>query len=632
MSAPVPNDAGRVPPNDLDAERAVLAAVLLDSSALAKVRPLLDDAAWFNPAHRDIWRAVRGVADAGQPVDVITVKGRLSELNWLERVGGSRYFGDLVDATPAVANVEAHARIVVEKGRLRRLIEACHETAAVGYTAADVDALRAELLRRVEGDGPTDNATRWITAADMAVPLPPVDWVVGGLQVAAGRPNMVVGRSASAKTLFVQSMALSVATGRLFLGQFSTGRGGPVAHIDMDQGCNATKRRYQRLAAAADIDLAGLGDSLRLLSPPPIALTDNGAEAWLTRELAGARLCVLDSLVAACPGVDENDARIVQYMHLLWRVSEATGCAIVVVHHEGKSRPGDHRDARDGPRGSSAIIGACGTVVSMAGPVDAPRLVSCTKPSAEGDGQFFEPFYVRPHSAAVGTDPDAGLGLAYMTREQVDPPKNPSAELDRVAMRVLEVLAQRPGASGTELRSLVGGGVRAVDGAVAMLLRQGAIRTGRGPGRGAPTCHYLVAGGQSLSSENGSSHPCRPTELFSDVRPPVRGGSEVERREPVVLRPGSKFVERQSEVERRADEDEAAAGEDDTPPPSANCPIIPGPVPPLPIANCLPSGPAPTGPVPVAAVSVQNQSGESWRSRRERAAAATAHRTVGNSR
>ncbi|MFZ5890342.1 MAG: replicative DNA helicase [Myxococcota bacterium] len=131
--------AGRVPPNDLDAEAAVLSAVLLDSNAFDQVQETLQAEHFYADANRRIFEAVVDLQNSGRPVDIVSVAGYLRDRNRLEQIGGTPYLAQLSDATPAVAHVAAHAQAVREKWRLRQLIATCQRFAAEGYaTPPDV--------------------------------------------------------------------------------------------------------------------------------------------------------------------------------------------------------------------------------------------------------------------------------------------------------------------------------------------------------------------------------------------------------------------------------------------------------------------------------------------------------------
>jgi hypothetical protein len=84
---PVP-EPGREPPHNLEAEEAVLGAVLAAGRLLGEVAAVLEEADFYRPAHRTIWRAILRLADRGQPTDPVTVLGELDDAGELADVGG----------------------------------------------------------------------------------------------------------------------------------------------------------------------------------------------------------------------------------------------------------------------------------------------------------------------------------------------------------------------------------------------------------------------------------------------------------------------------------------------------------------------------------------------------------------
>lgn len=124
---------GRVPPNNSEAEAAVLSAVLCDAKALDTVLEFLEADHFYSDANRRVFEAAIELHAKGQPVDTQTVAAWLKDRERLQAVGGISYLAKLVDATPSVAHVAAHAKIVKEKARIRRLIETCQMVAASGY-------------------------------------------------------------------------------------------------------------------------------------------------------------------------------------------------------------------------------------------------------------------------------------------------------------------------------------------------------------------------------------------------------------------------------------------------------------------------------------------------------------------
>ncbi|UQA59601.1 replicative DNA helicase [Polyangium aurulentum] len=125
--------AGRVPPHDLDAEAAVLSSVLLERDALDRVLEILKPEHFYSDANRRIYEAATQLAISGTPIDIVSIASWLRDREWLNHIGGSSYLAQLADATPAVAHVATHAKVVYEKWRLRQLIATCQKVAAEGY-------------------------------------------------------------------------------------------------------------------------------------------------------------------------------------------------------------------------------------------------------------------------------------------------------------------------------------------------------------------------------------------------------------------------------------------------------------------------------------------------------------------
>ena len=125
--------AGRVPPHDLDAEAAVLSAILLSRDALDRVLEQLKPEHFYSDANGRIYEAAQELATLGSPIDIISIASWLRDRERLAQIGGAAYLAQLADATPAVSHVAAHAAVVYEKWRVRQLIATCQRVAAEGY-------------------------------------------------------------------------------------------------------------------------------------------------------------------------------------------------------------------------------------------------------------------------------------------------------------------------------------------------------------------------------------------------------------------------------------------------------------------------------------------------------------------
>jgi replicative DNA helicase len=124
----------RIPPQNIEAEQAVLGAVLLDKEALITVSDILHPDDFYRVAHQKIYNSMLNISDMGEPVDLVTLTADLQGQKILEEVGGIVYLTDLVNAVPTAANVEYYAKIVEEKSIVRRLIRVTTEIASTGYT------------------------------------------------------------------------------------------------------------------------------------------------------------------------------------------------------------------------------------------------------------------------------------------------------------------------------------------------------------------------------------------------------------------------------------------------------------------------------------------------------------------
>jgi replicative DNA helicase len=129
----------RTLPHNLDAERSVLGAILIDNEAFNVAASVIDARAFFRDAHRRIFDRMVALSERSQPIDLITLKEELERAGELDEVGGPAYIAALLDGVPRTTNVEYYARIVKEKSTLRHLIYSANKILANAYEA-DQDA------------------------------------------------------------------------------------------------------------------------------------------------------------------------------------------------------------------------------------------------------------------------------------------------------------------------------------------------------------------------------------------------------------------------------------------------------------------------------------------------------------
>src|SRR5437867_3730981 len=132
---PDPSDptAFRLPPQNLEAEKAVLGAVLLDNQALYKALEVISPDEFYLPKHRKIFEAMIALAEHNQVIDLVTLSDHLQHAGALEAIGGNGYLTDLAQADATAASVTYHAKLIHETGINRILINVATEIVTRGY-------------------------------------------------------------------------------------------------------------------------------------------------------------------------------------------------------------------------------------------------------------------------------------------------------------------------------------------------------------------------------------------------------------------------------------------------------------------------------------------------------------------
>lgn len=403
------SEAAQVATHDLDAEASVLSAVMLDPLALDRVEGL-QPSDFYSGRHHRIFEACVAVRKTGKPVDVTTVGGWLKDRRRLQEVGGMPYLGEILDATPAPANVAAHAELIRNHAdrralasSLERMVTRCRH--GQGDSRAILESVRRDATEALEATAPQP-ADPWLWKTDdVFAQLPDVPWLCEGLRLAPGAPTLIAGYGFSGKTISAQSLALAVAVGGRAWDSFPC-RAGLVRHIDHEQGQHTTFSRYQRLARAMGIRPDELRGRLQVSVMPNVYLDGSDAEGHYMRAADGAALVVLDSLRAAIPSADENSSEVRRHLDLLGLVSERTGCVFLVIHHAGK--PNVERAGRFSMRGSSSLFDAAGSVFVFSAPErGAPTEVEHAKERVTG--QPLDSFGLEVRDVPIDLDERAGV-------------------------------------------------------------------------------------------------------------------------------------------------------------------------------------------------------------------------------
>ncbi len=128
--------ADRVPPQNLEAEEAILGGILVDAEAIGRITDILEGDAFYLAAHRSIYEAALTLHQSGKPADLMTVATWLGDRGILDKVGGQSRLVELYDRTPSAVNIDLYAQLVMDKYLRRRLIRVGNEISDLGHDTA----------------------------------------------------------------------------------------------------------------------------------------------------------------------------------------------------------------------------------------------------------------------------------------------------------------------------------------------------------------------------------------------------------------------------------------------------------------------------------------------------------------
>ena len=128
----------RIPPNSMEAEMAVLGALLATpEEATFQIQGRLDSSHFYYAAHQAIFSGIAALQDSRRPIDIVTLAQQLADKGVLNDIGGEAYLSELVKHAPQTANIAHHANIVWERHQLRDLINVTHDIMNCAYDQQD---------------------------------------------------------------------------------------------------------------------------------------------------------------------------------------------------------------------------------------------------------------------------------------------------------------------------------------------------------------------------------------------------------------------------------------------------------------------------------------------------------------
>lgn len=292
------SDGGRVPPQDIVAEKSLLGALMLSNEALPEVLTILKPRDFYETRHQVIFQAMEDLYDRHQPVDLLTLTSELKSKKKLKEVGGGPYLTELSNFVPAASHAKAYADIIEKMSVRRRLIKAGTEIANKAYeddAVADtligeaerqlfevsdkivksdyvpMEELLADAFDRIEELHKNKGALRGLKTGFRDLDKKTAGFQKGDLVIIGARPAM-------GKTTFAQNLAYNIASinkkGVLFFSMEMAANEIIDRMISDVSGVDNWKMRTGNLT---DEEFSRIGDALGEMDEIPIYIDDTSS-------------------------------------------------------------------------------------------------------------------------------------------------------------------------------------------------------------------------------------------------------------------------------------------------------------------------------------------------------------------
>src|SRR3954465_1375173 len=380
--------AERTLPHNLEAERAVLGAILLHNDAFNLAAEVIDAHDFYRDAHRRIFDKMVTLAERNDAIDLVTLKEELGRSSELDEVGGPAYIAALVDGIPRPTNVEHYAQIVKEKATLRSLIYSANKIVASAYEAeeeADVILDQAEhaifaiaddkvrdgfVSLRDLAQGSLETIEKLHARKELVTGVPTgftdLDEMTSGLQ--PGDLVIVAARPSMGKTSLVLNMAQHVGTKTdMTVGIFSLEMSKEQLFLRMLTGEARIDAHQLRGGFLGERDWGRLSQAIGVLSEAKIFIDDTASIGMLEmrakcRRLAsehGLNLVIVDyiQLMQGRGRFENRTLELASISRSLKGLAKELGVPVVVLSQlsRGPESRSDHRPQLSDLRESGAL-------------------------------------------------------------------------------------------------------------------------------------------------------------------------------------------------------------------------------------------------------------------------------------
>ena len=289
---------GRIPPQNIDAERSLLGAILLDDSAFPEILEKIKPIDFYEKKHGTIYRAMVSLYEHSQPIDLLTLRSELNNQKLIKEVGGAPYLTDLTNVVPTASNVLSYAKLVEQDSIRRRLIRAGTEITNQAYDGStDVSVMLGAAEKELFAVSDQTTKTEYAALEDLLVDafdrmealhtnkgalrglktgFRDLDNKTAGFQ--KGDLIIIGARPAMGKTTFAQNLAYNIAginkRGVLFFSMEMAKNEIVDRMIASTSGVDSWHIRTGNISAD---DFAKIGDALGEMSEIPLYLDDTSS-------------------------------------------------------------------------------------------------------------------------------------------------------------------------------------------------------------------------------------------------------------------------------------------------------------------------------------------------------------------
>lgn len=460
-----PSSMLRVPPNDVEAEAALIGCCLLDHDVFPTLAEVVAPSDFYRSVNAKVWSVFHDVHRTGRPTDPLVVADECERTGALADVGGKAHLATYVESVATAANATHYAGVVREKALAREILREAMRAQQLVYDGEPSLQALTEVRARIDGLAAmfAPSAARtlpWKTVPMLASSDSSVRWLMRGF-FGIGQVTLVLGAQKGGKSTWLFAALRAMEAGDPEYCGVPTHQATTVYLSEEPASAIYQKCRRFGVEHAVVLDRTGA------FPPKPLAVVVRGA-VEKAREV-GAQIIVVDTFTvwAHLGAKDENDAGAVQAAIAPLFEAAAQGYSVVLVHHMNKT----DGDSGNSSRGSTALPGAVDIIVEVrpfgGGSADDDRR-STTKRAIRGRSRYEE----TPDEIVVDLQGDKYAALG-----------NPAAaRLDAMKERIVSFLSTEPRWYGQkELVSGVGGKRESVLRAVQELVAADRVRrTGRG--------------------------------------------------------------------------------------------------------------------------------------------------------